>query len=273
MVSRDSDYEPTHDAFGTDLERVRQMLALGYGETMIGECLGITTNRARYAIIVATNDRQGAPTLEEIAARCEAIQSGWTEEQAESAKHGDRRNSSGVSAPGNLTFAERSNLCRTAKRRLVEERIAAGAVNVVFREGVNSPLKWWSRPRVRDKAGSRLFSTREEALAWGREWMLRQAEEEGDPLAFIPNRLPRFNSRAPAEYATHLLQRVASTKPSVRLMPSGSWKCNVSIRGRHGSKRFRTREEAFAWGREWMVAEARRQAEACGVELKKEIEA
>jgi hypothetical protein len=186
-ATEQADDLPTHDAFGTDLARVREMLALGYGEHMIAEALCITTKHARYAIIVATDDRQGAPSEDEIEALCVEIQTGWTEEMAVAARYGDRRASSRVAVPENLTPEEHASRVRVGKRKAVVDRAADGTVNVKYLEGIASDLKWWSRPTYRDQRASRCFRTHEEAVEFGRQWMKRQAEIDAMSASNTPS--------------------------------------------------------------------------------------
>jgi sugar diacid utilization regulator len=170
MVNSTNEFEATHDCFGTDLGRVRQMLAAGYGESMIGQCLGITTNRARNAIIVATDDRQGAPTPEEIAAECEAIQSGWTEEQAHAAIHGrDRHSSKSVPQMEQSEEQREHNYWSSILDRIERKEPRVYRTN-------NG--RFICRVQLKNAKAGRRFDTREEAVAWGREWLRDQAKRQ-----------------------------------------------------------------------------------------------
>ena len=165
MVNADKiDNEPaTHDAFGTDLRLVRRMLDQGFGESIIGECLGITTNRARYAIIVATDSREGAPTQEQIAAECEAIQAGWTEEQAVAAKLGRDRNSSAY-----LPHIAKSNARRKQFYANAASRRSEHGEPPVYQLPNG---RFLCKVYVRGQQSARRFDTREEAIEWGRSWL------------------------------------------------------------------------------------------------------
>ena len=171
---------PTHDAFGTDLRRVRTMLDRGFAESLIAECLGIDTNRARHAVIVATDDRQGAPTPEEIAQRCAEIQAGWTPEQAAQAKHGEPRLSSRVARPHSITREERSRIAIAAAAKRMAERVASGKVSVRFYPDIKSERKWQSRPCYRGRNGRRMCVTEAEAIAWGQDWLVKQHERDAE---------------------------------------------------------------------------------------------
>jgi hypothetical protein len=177
MVTKTEDHneEATHDVNGTDLRRVREMVARGYPQSMVAECLGITSEQARYAIVVVTGDREGAPPPVEIEQLCQSIQTGWTDEMAVAARHGDRRASSRVAVPTNLTSHELSAVNVAGKAARVAARVAAGNVNVKYLGEKPNGMNWWSRPNYRNRRSSRVFRTHEEALQWGREWMQRQA--------------------------------------------------------------------------------------------------
>lgn len=168
---------PTHDALGTDLRRVAAMLAAGYDEMLMSEALGLELYRVRYAVMVLTNDRDGCPTEEEIAAGCERLQAGWTPDMFVAARRREPRNSSLVVRPG---YAETCRRKRESHQRRQAARVAAGIVPI--REmPLNTPSRRF-QARVEIQAGGRRvcasqsFPTREEAEAWGREWLKRQWE-------------------------------------------------------------------------------------------------
>lgn len=174
----DDDSQPTHDVYGTDLRRVRAMLAAGFTDSLIAEALSITVHAARYAIIVATDDREGAPDLDELAALCREIQAGWTPEQAAAAWHGEPRMSSPVVRQHYAATCQRLS---DALSRRQQQRIAEGEVPVFFRPTLPAALRWQCRVdiqiRGKRRCASQSFATREEAEAWGREWKKRQWDE------------------------------------------------------------------------------------------------
>ena len=160
-TTNENDDLPTHDCFGTDLRRVRAMLDLGYRESAIAQALGISTNHARHAVIVATDDRQGSPTLHEIAERCLEIQAEWTPEQAAAARHGEARLSSPVVR----------NMARFFNGQKARQ---AHHVNVVDVGG--GGRRFEARVRLGGRTGCQRFDDHSEAVAWGRAWMRRQWE-------------------------------------------------------------------------------------------------
>lgn len=174
MVTTTNDDMPERDAFGTDLNRVRTMLDLGYSERMIGRLLGITTNRARYAAIVATGDRQGAPTPEEIwVSGVAEIQAGWTEDMARAAKHGEPRLSSTVVRDMAKYIAGQESRDRHHDEQM-RRRVESGRVPVYQLK--TGEKRWQVKLQLRGRYVSRRFGTREEAEAWGRDWLLEQLE-------------------------------------------------------------------------------------------------
>ena len=174
----DDDYQPTHDVYGTDLRRVRAMIAAGFSDSLIAEALSITVHAARYAILVATDDREGAPDLDELAAICREIQAGWTPEQAAAARHGEPRMSSLVVRPHAAITCQRRE---DSLSRRQQERIAAGEVPVFERPSLPPSMRWQARLDIqiygKRRYGQKSFPTREEAEAWGRAWMRRQWDE------------------------------------------------------------------------------------------------
>lgn len=179
MVTKTTNHDddlPTHDAWGTDLVRVRTLHAAGYSESLIAQAMGLTTNRVREALIVATGDMQGSPTPAEIAALCAEIQAGWTEEQATAAKHGEPRLSSRVVRPD----ADANEASRVAKVKAYwaekrRKRLEA-AIPVRFLPNLQSDRKWKLQMNACGKAIHRYYATREEAEADGREWLRRVYE-------------------------------------------------------------------------------------------------
>ena len=170
MVSQND--MPERDCYGTDLARVREMLARGYTAELIGEALGIPRHLAAYAVVVATGDREGAPSEEELAALCREIQAGWTEEQAVAARHGDARMSSMiVRADGVLCSSRRENglVLRQA------ERIESADVVVIDRPAASPERRYLAKPSIqifgRRHYAERSFRTQDEAREWGRAWM------------------------------------------------------------------------------------------------------
>jgi len=178
VTTTHDDDMPTHDANGTDLRRVRAMLAAGFGADLIAEALGISTHRAAYAILVATDDREGAPDLEQLAALCREIQAGWTPEQAAAARHGEPRNSSLVVRPHYAITCQRRE---TSLHLRQAARIAEGEVPVFERPTLPPSMRWQARLDIqiygKRRYGQKCFPTREEAEAWGRAWMRRQWDE------------------------------------------------------------------------------------------------
>ena len=177
-TTHDDDDMPTHDVHGTDLRRVRAMLAAGFSDTLIAEALSITIHAARYAIIVATNDREGAPDLDELAALCREIQAGWTPEQAAAARHGEPRNSSLVVRPHYAITCQRRE---TSLHLRQAARIAEGEVPVFERPTLPPSIRWQARVDIqilgKRRYASQSFPTREQAQEWGRAWMRRQWDE------------------------------------------------------------------------------------------------
>ena len=162
---------PTHDCYGTDLNRVRAMLGLGYSESLIAQSMGLDTNRVRHAVIVATGDRQGAPTLEEIAERCLEIQAEWTPEQAAAAKHGEARLSSPVVRNMARFFNGQKQRQAHHEERL-RRRVESGDVRVVEMPGAGKPFE--ARVQLGGRTCAKRFNDRDEAVEWGRAWMRRQ---------------------------------------------------------------------------------------------------
>lgn len=176
VTTTEDDDLPTRDALGTDLVRVRKMLALGYGESMIAKLLGICTNRARHAVIVATGDRQGAPSPDEIAARCAEIQAGWSAEMAQAARRGEPRfSSSAIFADYAERVARRRAKQKAAAAARLAARVETGRVPVFKCVTLAGEVRWSVRVQIGDgpgrRTGIRTCDTREEAEAWGREWL------------------------------------------------------------------------------------------------------
>jgi hypothetical protein len=170
-TTNENDDLPTHDCFGTDLARVRTMLGLGYSESLIAQSMGLYINRVRHAVIVATGDRQGAPTLEEIAARCAEIQAGWTPEQAESAKWGEARLSSSL-VRDMSRFFNGKKARQAHHEEAIRRRVESGDVRVVEMTGGGKPYE--ARVQVGGRTCAKRFNDRDEAVEWGRAWMRRQ---------------------------------------------------------------------------------------------------
>ena len=174
----DDDSQPTHDVYGTDLRRVRAMLAAGFSDSLIAEALSITVHAARYAILVATDDREGAPDLDELAAICREIQAGWTPEQAAAARHGEPRNSSLVVRPHAAITCQRRE---DSLSRRQQERIAEGEVPVFERRSSPPSLRFQAICNIqvygKRRYAQKCFPTRDEAQEWGRAWMRRQWDE------------------------------------------------------------------------------------------------
>jgi len=173
---------PTHDAHGTDLRRVRAMMAAGYTDSMIAECLAISWSQMQYARQVVTGDRDGCPAPEEIREACRRIQDGWTEEQAIAARRGLARTSSVVVNPDR--DAKKARACDAVRQhwaRVRAERIASGKINVVFHpEFRETARRWQVRVNALGRNASRFFHTRDEADAWGREWLRQRHEAAGN---------------------------------------------------------------------------------------------
>lgn len=164
---------PTHDCYGTDLRRVSRLLANQFPVELIAEALGISIPRARYAVIVATGDREGAPAPDELAALLAEIQAGWTPEQAAAAARGEARFSS------TAISRRRPTLCSPAAREALERRTARrveeGQFPIYTRRLVDGSLRYEARVEIyhdgRRSCEQRTFCTRDEAAAWGREWL------------------------------------------------------------------------------------------------------
>ena len=171
VTTNENDDMPTHDCFGTDLARVRAMLDLGYPESLIAESMGIHLNRARHAVIVATGDRQGAPTLEEIAERCAEIQAEWTPEQAQAAKHGEARLSSPL-VRNMARFFNGQKARQAHHEEALRRRFESGDVRVVEMPG--NGKRYEARVQCGGRTCAKRFDDRDEAVEWGRAWMRRQ---------------------------------------------------------------------------------------------------
>lgn len=166
---------PSHDALGTDLRRVAAMLAAGYAERQMAQALGTTTQHVRYAVAVLTNDREGAPSPEEIEAVCREIQTGWTSEMWVAARRRENRFSSSVVRPDPTIAASRR---REGYDRMTRRRVYEEPVPVHHRTGMEFP--WEARVHVGDRGARQVFATREEAQAWGRAWLVREYERQQD---------------------------------------------------------------------------------------------
>jgi hypothetical protein len=178
-TTHDEDGETvTHDAFGTDLRRVRGLLASGCDALLIAEALGINIHRARYAITVATDDREGAPDPDQVASLCREIQSGWTPEQAAAARHGEPRLSSSVVRPNASSRAERAAAVAAywaeRRRHMVYDR----PVTVRHHPEYRSALRFEVFVRYQNNHARRFFATREQAEAFGREWLIKRHERQ-----------------------------------------------------------------------------------------------
>lgn len=179
-TEQNDDDIPTHDAYGTDLRRVRAMIARGFSDRLIGESLGISRERARHAILVATDDRQGAPTPSEIASACHEIQSGWTAEMAAAARRGEPRLSSTTVRVNHRETRERVRQAVVAYwARTRERRVEEQPIPITVRPGMERPFR--AHVRLRNRGQNKCFATREEAEAWGREWLrveLKRLQDE-----------------------------------------------------------------------------------------------
>ena len=179
-TTNENDDLPTHDVHGTDLARVRAMLDRGFSPQLIAGCLAISVDKAHYAIVVATGDRQGSPSPEAIWTEAVAeIQSGWTAEQAEAALRREPRASSSICL-GDAEARKKATREKVARywrerqrRRVYEEPIA-----VSYMARLASPLKWRCHMVLGDAEGNRYFETKEEAQAWGRAWLIREYEKQ-----------------------------------------------------------------------------------------------
>ena len=172
MVSTGDDL-PTRDIYGTDLVRVRGMVERGFSRALIAECLGIDKHKAAYAVVVATNDRENAPTLEEIARLCGEIQSGWDLDQFAAAARGLPRLSSTVVRDPEVWRRGREKL-QAAMDRICEERVASGELPIIYHSERASDLKYELRLSYRETYTRRCFATRDEAETYGREWLREQ---------------------------------------------------------------------------------------------------
>ena len=174
----DDDEMPTHDANGTDLRRVRAMVAAGFGADLIAEALAISIHAARYAIVVATDDREGWPDETQVAEICREIQAGWTPEQFVAARHGEPRNSSLVVRPHHAITCQRRE---DSLSRRQQERIAEGEVPVFERRSSPPSLRFQAICNIqvygKRRYAQKCFPTRDEAQEWGRAWMRRQWDE------------------------------------------------------------------------------------------------
>lgn len=172
---------PTHDSWGTDLARVRAMLDRGFGVQLIAECLGISRSRAYDAVVVATGDREGAPSPEEIAAACEAIQRSWPRATLLAAARGERRISSDATrrATNCVPRREIQSRAQAALNRRVAKRVASGAVNV---RQINTAdgIKWLVRESVCGAETSRTFATRCEAVRYGQQWLQERFQRQAE---------------------------------------------------------------------------------------------
>ena len=170
---------PTHDALGTDLRRVSALLEKGFEECAIAEILGCTVNHARHAIIVATGDRQGAPTPEEIAAGIREIQSGWTPEMAVAARRGEARASSRVVRDMNRWAA---GLVKRSKSHAIARatRVNSGPIKVIHHADWVTERRYEVRVRYRDRSVRRCFTTHAEAETFGRDWLIAEHESDAE---------------------------------------------------------------------------------------------
>ena len=168
MVSTGDDL-PTRDIYGTDLVRVRGMVERGFSRALIAECLGIDKHKAAYAVVVATNDRENAPTLEEIARLCGEIQSGWDLDQFAAAARGLPRLSSTVVRDPEVWRRGREKL-QAAMDRICEERVSSGELPIVFHSERQSDLKYEVRLSYRETYTRRCFATRGRRSRPPREW-------------------------------------------------------------------------------------------------------
>ena len=174
MVSANDDI-PARDIYGTDLVRVRGMVDRGFTTALIAECLGIEKHKAAYAVLVATNDRENAPTLEEIARLCGEIQSGWDLDQFAAAARGLPRLSSTLVRDPQRVIRGREKQ-RLTMARIREERLAAAPLRITFHPERLSPLKYEVRLTYCERYSKRCFATREEAESFGRTWLREQHE-------------------------------------------------------------------------------------------------
>lgn len=180
MVTTTNEHDelPTHDALGTDLRRVAAMLAAGYSERLMMQALGTTAQRIRYAVAVITQDREGSPTEEEIAAACEELQAGWTTEMAVAARHGLPRLSSRVVQ---RNFERNIEVRKAAARERQRWIVEHAPIRIHVLTNARSDRVFEARVHLFDKCSRKAFATREEAEAWGRAWLVerwnqRQAE-------------------------------------------------------------------------------------------------
>lgn len=183
MVTTTNDDElPTHDVYGTDLARVRDMHERGFSHALIAECLGIDKWKAQYAVVVATGDREGSPEPGEIAAALLEIQGGWSEEMAIAARRGLPRNSSLVVRPAYASGQEKR---QRAHARIQEQRITDGVIPIKAIACAGGRVRHQARVEIqvggKRFTSHRSFETREEAEAWGREWLrkLYEARQAG----------------------------------------------------------------------------------------------
>lgn len=188
MVTTIHDDLPTHDIHGTDLGRVRNMLDRGYSVELIAECLGVEKWQAKYAVAVATDDREGSPEPHEIEACVAEIQAGWTEEQAILARKLEHRTSSSVAI--DLRRRERTAASNEQRRRSAlaahgekrRQRLDEGRFQIRHHpEFTRSNKRWEIRINHRDRAFCRRhFETREQCEQFGRQWLAARirADEE-----------------------------------------------------------------------------------------------
>jgi hypothetical protein len=176
----DAGCEPaTHDLFGTDLVRVRDLLARGFAALEISQILGVTLNRSNHAIIVATDSREGSPSPEEIAAGIAEIQAGWTEEMAVAAWHGERKRRSSPVVHATDRWAA------TADRRRIMDarrRTTSGPVTVTHHRDWVTDRRYEARAHYHGRNATRCFSTQAEAEAWGRDWITAEQECDAEAL-------------------------------------------------------------------------------------------
>lgn len=180
VTTNENDDLPTHDVYGTDLARVRAMLARGFSPQLIAGCLAISLDKAHYAIVVATGDRQGSPEPDAIWTHGVAeIQAGWTPEQAAAAWRQERRSSSSVCLGD--ADARRASYREKVARYWAERqrrRVFIDPVPVFKASRYAGGKPYRCHVTLGDAESNRQFDTKEEAEAWGRAWLIREFEKQ-----------------------------------------------------------------------------------------------
>lgn len=134
-----------------------------------------------------------SPAPEEIEVTCLAFQASWTDEQREAARLGLPRASSPIvlaspRAQRRLALERKWHRARRDRLRAAKPAADEAEQNIRHYPDLASPLRWEARfnKEVRMPGGRRsyfgrrkTFATREEAVAWRREWIERWERQSG----------------------------------------------------------------------------------------------